>query len=411
MTRRELFQQALAASTGAALMPKTSIGAPAVVLPVRNVAVVGAGVFGLWTAYKLLRTGLRVTLLDAFGAGNVRASSTDETRMIRCAYANSSIYTSMAARSLEEWRETQIRWKKELLVQSGCLWLMGEDDKYFRLSIPYLKNLAIPYEELKPDDITKRFPSIATDGVTRGFFEPNAGYLLARRSCEALLEAFITEGGEYKPVAVKTKIMRAGELEQVLLSDGTMIKAEQFVFAAGAWLREIFPDLLEDVMRTTRQEVCYFGVSYDDKRINKLPTWVDMTGNALMYGIPGAGGDTRSSGFKVADDTRGGVFSPTSGDRLPSEEGVRTARRFMARRFPDMQNAPLVHAKICQYEDSIDGNFIIDRLPEAKNVLIVGGGSGHGFKHGPAVGELVTGIIAQGKEIPKEFALKRFPGK
>jgi glycine/D-amino acid oxidase-like deaminating enzyme len=417
MTRRELFTQTLAlgagtVSTSAIFSPRKILAAPAVPVPVRNVAVVGAGVFGLWSAYTLQRAGLRVTLLDAFGAGNIRSSSNDETRMIRVGYGNSDIYTRMAARSTDLWKETQTRLRKELFVQSGCLWLMGDDEKYFRLSIPYLNNLNVPYEEWKPEELSKKYPNIALQDISKAFFEPNAGYLLARRSCDAILEAFIAEGGEYKPLAAKLKIIRAGEIEQIQLSDGSMLRAEQFVFACGAWLGEIFPDALGDVIHPTRQEVFYFGVGYDDKKINKLPAWVDMTGKALMYGIPGAGADTRSSGFKVADDTRpGGVFNPTSGDRLPSDDGVKAARRFMAQRFPDMQNAPLIHAKVCQYENSVDGDFIIDRLPEAKNAIVVGGGSGHGFKHAPAIGELVAGMLMQGKETPKTFALKRFPGK
>ncbi len=130
-----------------------------------------------------------------------------------------------------------------------------------------------------------------------------------------------------------------------------------------------------------------------------------------MYGIPGSGKEMFASGFKIASDTRGGVFEPSTGDRMPSDEGLALVRRFLRMRFPALSNAPLIQARVCQYENSLDGDFIIDRHPEAKNALIVGGGSGHGFKHAPAVGELAAEILLHGKQTPKEFRLGRFVRK
>ena len=123
-----------------------------------------------------------------------------------------------------------------------------------------------------------------------------------------------------------------------------------------------------------------------------------------MYGIPG----NEWRGFKVADDARGPVFDPTAGERLPSPEALRSARDYLAFRFPALKDAPLLEARVCQYENSPDEHFIVDRHPRADNVWLVGGGSGHGFKHGPAVGELVAGLVLDGHAPDPQFRLDRF---
>src|SRR5438552_2149580 len=144
------------------------------------------------------------------------------------------------------------------------------------------------------------------------------------------------------------------------------------------------------------------GIPY----MKPLPVWADH-GRGFIYGIPG----NEWSGFKVADDTRWPPFDPTTGERVPTPEALKAAREYLAFRFPGLKGAPLVEARVCQYENSPDEHFIIDRHPAATNVWLVGGGSGHGFKHGPAVGELVAKLVLGGEVAPPEFRLSRFaPG-
>jgi glycine/D-amino acid oxidase-like deaminating enzyme len=80
-------------------------------------------------------------------------------------------------------------------------------------------------------------------------------------------------------------------------------------------------------------------------------------------------------------------------------------QEFVARRFPALKDAPIVGAEVCQYENTSNGDFLIDRHPGLSNVWLVGGGSGHGFKHGPAVGEYVADRIADGKPVDAKFSL------
>src|SRR6266513_1699672 len=375
-----------------------------------HIVVVGAGAFGGWTALSLLRRGAQVTLLDAWGPGNARASSGGETRVIRATYGPRGIYTRMAARALALWKENERRWHRQLYHGIGVLWLVESDEQYEKAALPLLRDAGVAFEELTGAETARRYPQINCERVRWAIFEKNGGYLTARRACAAVLEGFLAEGGEYRQLAVQGPVQPAsGELPSVTLSDGSRLTADRFVFACGPWLGSLFPDVIGDRVRATRQEVFFFGPPPGDRRFTEeaLPVWADH-GTRFMYGIPG----NEWRGFKVADDTRGPVFDPTTGERVPSPEALQIARDYLGVRFPGLKGAPLLESRVCQYEQSPDEHFIIDRHPEAANAWIVGGGSGHGFKHGPAVGELVARLVltgAAGAGAPDEqFRLSRF---
>jgi sarcosine oxidase len=370
-----------------------------------HIVVVGAGAFGGWTALYLRRQGAKVTLLDAWGPGNSRASSGGETRVIRATYGDRVVYTRMAARALALWKENEQRWRRQLYHGIGVLWLVESDEQYEKAALPILRSENVRVEELSGPEVTRRYPQINCDRVRWAIFEPDGGYLTARRACAAVLEGFLAEGGEYKQLAVQPPAPRAGRLSSITLSDGSQLTADRFVFACGPWLGSLFPDVIGDRVRATRQEVFFFGTPPGDQRFTEsaIPVWADH-GPTFMYGIPG----NEWRGFKVADDTRGPVIDPTSESRVPSPEGVKAAQDYIAYRFPDLKGAPLLEARVCQYEQSPDEHLIIDRHPAAENAWIVGGGSGHGFKHGPAVGELVARLVLSGAAADAEFRLSRF---
>ncbi|MGH9336764.1 MAG: FAD-dependent oxidoreductase, partial [Vicinamibacteria bacterium] len=370
-----------------------------------RVAVVGAGAFGGWTALHLRRKGAAVTLVDAWGPGNSRASSGGETRVIRGGYGADRIYVDLVVRSFELWKEAEARWKRRLYHRTGALWLVhAADDAYERAFVPILRAAGLEVDELTTADAQRRFPQISFDGVSRAIYEHEAGYLLARRSCQAVQEAAVAEGVDYRQRSVSPRRDAKGRATGLELSDGNTIEADAYVFACGPWLSELFPELAPPVS-PTRQEVFYFGTQAADARYLEAscPVWIDR-GERVFYGIPG----NEWRGFKVADDSRGSAFDPTSSDRRPSEEGIKAARAYLEMRFPGMKGAPLLESRVCQYEQSPDGHFIIDRHPASANVLLVGGGSGHGFKHGPAVGELAAANVLGEKPLDPFFSLARF---
>ena len=370
-----------------------------------HVAVIGAGAFGGWTALYLLRRGARVTLLDAWGPGNSRSSSGGETRVIRATYGREKIYTAMTVRALQLWQEHEARWRRRFFHRTGVLWMARKDDAFLKDSLPHLREAGREIETLDPAQAARRYPQINFEGIEWALLEKDAGYLTARLACEAVLEGFLAEGGDYRALSAEPAQFTGGKLSRLRLSDGSVLEADLFVFACGPWLPKIFPDVLGTLIRPTRQEIFFFGTPAGDARFSEenLPVWGDA-GDPFMYGIPG----NAHRGLKLADDTRGPDFDPTSGERTVSAEGLEAARRYLGFRFPALKGAPLLEARVCQYEGTPDSHFILDRHPQAQNLWLLGGGSGHGFKHGPALGELAAEIVLEKKTPEPLFQLGRF---
>jgi len=371
-----------------------------------HIVVVGAGAFGGWTALYLLRRGARVTLIDAWGAGNARSSSGGDTRIMRRTYGPDQPYTRMASRAMQLWKEHDERWNCRLFHQTGVLWMAtAGDDQYEYASLPLLRKEGVRFEELSSVEMAKRWPQINFQDVRWAIYEPDGGFLCARNACQAVVNGFVTEGGEFQQAAVAPGKSESEYQDGLTLSDGSKLVADQYVFACGPWLGKLFPETIGELIRPTKQDVFFFGVPAGDDRFSeaKLPVWADHR-DRFIYGIPAIDG----RGFKIADDTRGPAFDPTSGERTASAETLEMVREYLAFRFPTMKGAPLVETQVCQYENTPDDNFIIDQCPQAENVWIVGGGSGHGFKHGPAIGEMVAELVMEGKKVDGMFRLGRF---
>ncbi|HVT18934.1 MAG TPA: FAD-dependent oxidoreductase [Thermoanaerobaculia bacterium] len=363
-----------------------------------KVVVVGAGAFGGWTALWLRRAGARVTLVDAWGPGNSRSSSGGETRIIRGIYGPDRIYVDWVARAFDLWQESEVRWGQRLCFPTGALWMFGGEDGYARAALPLLHAAGLPAAELSPADARRRFPQVCFDGIESVFYEERAGYLAARRACQAVAGAVAAEGGEVRELAARPGEIAGRAMRRLDLADGGGLAADVFVFACGPWLAELFPDVLGQLILPTRQEVFFFGTpAGSGARFGEgsFPVWMELGERGVFYGIPG----NELRGFKVADDTRGEPFDPTSGERIASPLGLERVRGHLGRRFPELAGAPLLEARVCQYENSPDGHLLIDRHPRAGNVWLVGGGSGHGFKLGPALGEHVADLVL-GRAVP-----------
>jgi glycine/D-amino acid oxidase-like deaminating enzyme len=370
-----------------------------------HIAVIGAGAFGGWTALHVLERGARVTLIDAWGPGNSRASSGGETRVMRGSYGANQPYTQLAARALKLWAKYERRWKRQFLHRTGVLWMAnGGDDNFERGSLSSLRQAEIRFRELSAREMKKRWPQVNFEGILWGIYEPECGYLDARASCLAVVEVFVAGGGKYLQLAVLAEGLETYPLRNLTLSDGSRLKADRYVFACGPWLGTLFPKTIGNLIAPTKQDVLFFGTPAGDPRLSdqQLPVWGDHR-DRFLYGIPGS--DRR--GFKVADDTRGPVFDPTSGERVVSPETVQFVREYLAFRFPALKHAPLIESRVCQYEQTPDSDFIVDRHPQMDNVWLLGGGSGHGFKHGPAIGEMMAELILKDREPDVRWRLDR----
>jgi monomeric sarcosine oxidase len=365
-----------------------------------DVAVIGAGVFGAWTAWHLARRGKRVLLADAYGPGNARASSAGESRIIRMGYGADELYTRWSVRSLAQWKEFFAATGEKLFQETGVLWLAGKDDARVRQAAQTLARCGVAFEELSRAELEKRYPQIGLDGITNGLLETGSGVLMARRAVAAVVEDAQRIGVEYR-VAQIAEPRGAKTISAVSTNSGEGIAADAFVFACGAWLAKLFPEILGERIFPTRQEVFFFGVPAGDARFAPpaLPTWLFQEDE--IYGMP----DLESRGLKIAVDRHGERVDPDTQSRLASARGAEEARRSVEQRFPALRGAPIVETRVCQYENTWNGDFLIDQHPEMENVWFVGGGSGHGFKHGPAVGQYVAERILGGGKEEKRFSL------
>jgi len=315
--------------------------------------------------------------------------------MIRMGYGPDEIYSRMAQHSLVLWQEL-FGERHKLFVKTGILWLAHEHDPYCEATAATLKALGINHERLDHDDLAQRYPQVTPGKVTWGILEPDSGVVLGRRAVQVVAAAAQAIGVEYREEAIAPPVDNS-----VRTRSGEEIVAGHYVFACGPWLPKLFPELLGERIHVSRQEVIFFGVPPGDDRFNVgvMPCWIDFTD--LIYALPNIEG----RGFKIAIDAHGPEFDPESGHRVVTASGLQAVRDYMAQRVPLLAGAPVTETRVCQYENTSNGDFLIDKHPELENVWLVGGGSGHGFKHGPAVGEYVAQMLSGNATPESRFSL------
>ncbi|MEQ9593194.1 MAG: FAD-dependent oxidoreductase, partial [Cyclobacteriaceae bacterium] len=274
-----------------------------------TIAIVGAGAFGGWAALKLQRKGFKVIVIDAWGAGNSRSSSGDETRVIRSTYGDNEFYFDLNVRALQLWKEEQAHLNRRFFYNSAVIWFCYESSSpLVDDSIPFAKKHQMEYLYLSPGEVSKKYPIVNTNNLHHGWYDPFGGYLKARESCLAIHEAFLQEGGKFVQAYAKPGKIASGELNDIQLSNGTKLSADLYVFACGSWLGQLFPDVLGKVITCTKQEVFYFGVPKENAQLyEQMAAWVDVDGKDFYYGIPG----NANRGFKIGVDKRGENFDPT----------------------------------------------------------------------------------------------------
>ena len=365
-----------------------------------DVAVIGAGVFGAWTAWHLVKRRRRVVLLDAYGAANARASSAGETRIIRMGYGADEIYTRWSRHSLDLWKDLFAATRQPLFHETGVLWLAGNDDKRLSETHATLTHVGVPFQEMDRPALLSAYPQVNFEGIKRGILEPHSGVLMARRAVAATVADAVAHGVDYRIAKIETPA-GSGRLANIKTNAGDTLSAGTFVFACGSWLGKVFPDLLASRIFPTRQEVFFIGVPPGDTHFaaHSLPAWLFQDDE--FYGMP----DIEDRGLKIAWDHHGEPVDPDTQSRIVSAAMTEKTLKYVAYRFPALKGAPIVETRVCQYENTSNGDFLVDRHPQMENAWLIGGGSGHGFKHGPAMGEYATGRILDAAPAEPRFSL------
>jgi sarcosine oxidase len=354
-----------------------------------HVVVVGAGTFGASLAWWLARAGQEVTLVDQFEPGDARASSGGESRLIRCSHGPDARYTATACRARALWRELEAESGEELMVESGVAWFAHAEDGWEAESERTMAAQGIPSQRLEPAEAARLFPSFAGGDLAFVLLEPEAGVLRAQRGVRALARQAAAHGA---------RIVRGRarpEAGAAVLPGGERLEGDAVVWACGGWLGSLFPEHV--ALRTTCQELLFLDGG-PEWRTPGVPGWVDY--DHAMYGT----GDLDDLGVKAALDTEGPPLAPDA--ELPARGDTEAAvRDYCALRFPALARAPLREARCCRYELSPDSHFVAAAHPELERTWLLGAGSGHGFKHGPAIAEVVAAALAGGEPLPDHFAL------
>jgi glycine/D-amino acid oxidase-like deaminating enzyme len=310
--------------------------------------------------------------------------------MTRATYGADAVYARMAHASLDDWRWLSARAGLPIFHPIGVLMFFDRPHPYADASVETSRLLGLRFEVLDRAALERRWPQIDWAGIAFGLFEPDFGPLMARRAVQTLVREYVAAGGEYRLAS----ILPPGDgsaLEGLRTSADDVLRADRYVFACGPWLPKLFPTLLATRIFPTRQEVFFFAPASGDDRYepHRLPGWSDFNGGDVYYGFP----NLESRGFKIAHDAHGPRFDPDTGDRQPTAAGLAEIRAYLRRRFPALAARPLVESRVCQYENSSNGDLLIDVHPQWPNALLVGAGSGHGFKHAPAVGRYVAALL------------------
>ena len=365
-------------------------------------AVIGAGVFGAWTARYLRQSGASVIVLDAYGPGNGRSSSGGETRIIRTGYGGDELYSRWAHRSLPIWREFFARIGRDFFTQTGVLWLADRADSHMSQMPALLGRLGVRCETLSAAEIGYRYPQLIFSDISLGVLEPESGVLLARSAVQALGKDLAESGVEFLTAAALPP-RGGGRLAEIKTLAGDAVAAGTFIFACGAWLPKLFPDVLAERIFPTRQDVFFLGPPPGSAafHVGKMPAWLHHTHPDRPYALP----DVDGRGFKIAFDRHGPECDPDHQARLVSADSLNHLKAYLTQHVPSLAEAPVVETRVCQYENTWNGDFLIDRHPGFDNVWLAGGGSGHGFKHGPALGEYLSARVLIGAPQEARFSL------
>jgi glycine/D-amino acid oxidase-like deaminating enzyme len=369
----------------------------------KSVIVVGAGIWGSSLALRLAETGWQVTLVEQHQPGHVRQASAGETRLLRCSHGGDDWYARMAWRARDGWRRLGERAGEELYHEAGMMWFAGTPDGWEHASAQVLKNLDIPCEVLDPADGARFFPEFRGDDLSFLLWEPKAGVLRARRATQVTARLARAAGvrlvrgravpvpGDDAPYACAVRL-GAGSGDEVL-------RADRVVWACGAWL----PELFDTPLTVTKQDTLHFAVP-PAWTTPGTPAWVDHGASAYGHG------DVDGVGMKATSDAEGRPYEPEHGERTVDPESVERIRHYLRRRFPSLADAPVLFSQVCQYALTPDAEWIVAEA--SPGVWLLGGDSGHGFKHGPALAEYVAGVLDGEHEPEPRFGLhERLPSR
>jgi sarcosine oxidase len=382
-----------------------------------DVLVIGLGAMGAASVYQLAKRGVKVKGVDQFTPPHTHGSSHGESRITRAAIGEGLQFVPLAMRSHQLWRETEHESGETLFNQCGGLilaragqqsWMHDQRD-FLGNTFRAANAFGIAHERLSTNDIATRFPQFILQGDEYAYFEPGAGYLAPEACVRAQLQLAAQNGADLSYGEKVIRIASAGK-QTIVETDRTRYTPGTTIVTAGPWLPTLLPTLAARL--TIRRQVLYWferdlGNVGDDSihsyRADNFPIFIWHWGageDDVFYGFPQI--DDANS-IKLASEQRAFSTTPETVDRIvsPTEITAMVANH-IAGKLRGI-SARCVKAATCLYTNAPSANFIIDRLPDQPDTIVVSACSGHGFKHSAAIGEAVA-TMAISRATPKVLA-------
>jgi glycine/D-amino acid oxidase-like deaminating enzyme len=354
-----------------------------------NVGIVGAGIFGLAAAIELRARGHDVLVVEQGQVPNERASSTDLSKTIRRAYGDNATYVELAERAAPKWRTWHERLGRGFYFQIGQLQIARDfhAGQRMRESYEYFQRRGDSLALLSVGEARTRFPQFAYDDADMCVFDPWAGYIASGRAVLDLARLAREEGVAIREETPAREVVETGGRAEIVLDD-TTLDFDRVVVAAGVWITRLVPSIGRQFRPTFQQMAFFEPVDHARFAPGPLPAWGVDVETEGWYGHP-----LQAEGWvKVSNDLLGAVVDPDV-PRQATPDFLESAREFVARRMPELARGRLVGSRACLYENTPDRDFLIDWAPSCHQILVAGGGSGHGFKFGGSIGEVIADAL------------------
>jgi sarcosine oxidase len=374
-------------------------------MPQFDVVVCGLGVTGSAALYQLARRGVRVLGIERFTPGHDRGSSHGETRIIRLGYFEHPSYVPLVRRAIGLWREIEAAAARPLLHVTGILEIGPADGALVPGTLASIALHDLRHDVLAAPELMRRFPAFRVPPHYVGVLQPDGGFLEAEPAIHAFVSLARTAGAELRSrETIRAIEPRAGGVR--ITTDRGVIEAGAAIVAAGPWIKALLRDLPAPI-RVTRQLMAWFAPIVPALVApGRLPVFLLESRHGLHYGLPPVG----DGGSKIAKHHHGDeTVDAEDYDRTVSPPDEALIRAAIAEHMP-AANGCLLKAATCLYTVTPDGDFLIDRLPAAPQIVVASPCSGHGFKFAPAVGEILADLATAGAtdhDISR-FALARF---
>lgn len=365
---------------------------------------------GLATAYALLSQGAtHVTVLEQATVDHQRSPSRGLSRLLRFEYGADLFYSEMVRLSLQRWKKLSQRSLQMLYTPTQVLTLGNEGDNFTQVSYHVLRELGLPIRSLSRENCKQLFPQFNLQPYALYTYNTEAAILYASSCLQTLRKLIFDLGGSIYETTQITQIVHDNSHLplQLYCKNGTTISADRIVVAAGCWIHRLLKELHLPI-HITRQHLLYFAdLPQATFGLHAFPTFLteDLYGFPLHDSCAGWG----PSWLKIASHAFGISIDPDE-EPISNQRVIDCITEKACNVLPALRSARLAHVDACMYDVSPDEDFILDYHPDDARIVFATGMSGHGFKFGPLLGELLSSLVRGTQPtVPMErFRLARF---